>query len=182
MFVGANDRPNNDFVMIHNDRVRNAGPVRLRARALALHHYLLSLQSGQMMPMDEVAERVFPLDSRESVRRAARELRAAGFLVLHTERDARGRFAKHYQVFHSPQPATFMQVTPDAGFPAAGNTADKNRRLRTGPVPVKPKSRSNPQVKSAARRGSEQDLPVTPLPRRGGAGLTQARTDPRAVA
>jgi hypothetical protein len=111
---------------------------------MALHHYLLSLPPGwRIGTIDDIAQAVFPLDSRERMRRAAKELRDAGLLILHTKQDERGRWSKRYQVFHNPQPAAqsdaterrktgvrsdqgkreFPQVAPNAVKPAFGKTA-----------------------------------------------------------
>lgn len=142
-FESATDRPNEQFVQIHNDRVRNVGPVKLSGIAMALHHYLLSLPPGWTTTIDRIAEDAFPLDSRERLRRANRELMNAGYVILRTERASSGRFIKRYQTFHTARPVdertpsagrstrrkpaqdddanvASSQVAPDAGFPAAG--------------------------------------------------------------
>lgn len=136
-YESAQDRPNEQFVMIHNDRARNVGPDKLTGLAMALHHYLLSLPSGWTTTIDQIAEDVFPLDSRESLRRANRELMNAGYVALRTSRNGRGLFVKRYETFHTAQPVENRtpskavaerrrkspQVAPDAGSPAAGYPA-----------------------------------------------------------
>jgi len=131
-YESAPDRPNEHFVMLGNELVSNAGPYKLPGLAMALHHYLLRLPPGWSTTIDQIAADVFVRDSRESLRRANRELMNAGYVVLKTTRDGTGRFVKRYQVFHNPQPLEartpskgrvspkFPQVAPDAGKPAAG--------------------------------------------------------------
>lgn len=102
---GPTDRPENHFTMIGHTNTRNAGETKLTGLAMALHHYLLSLPADWTVTVDQVAEDVFTEDSLERVRRAARELRNAGLLILHTERAKGGQFTKWYETFHIPQPA-----------------------------------------------------------------------------
>jgi hypothetical protein len=151
----AQDRPNEHFTIISNANARNAGPVPLSGLAMAMHTYLISIPPEWSITMDQVAQDVFKLDSRERVRRAARELMDAGFLVLHRERGETGRFKSWYQVFHSPQPvegrtpstarrktgrrktgvrsdlqeSRFPQVAPAAGKPAAGKPAGNQKTV-----------------------------------------------------
>jgi hypothetical protein len=120
------------YVVIPNAIARDTR-LSFRARGLLVH--LLSLPSEWHVTTDMLAED--NPDSRESVRRGMRELRDAGYVVLHAGRGAGGRITKHLEVFdtrrgHPASGATCEnsaspQVAPDAGIPAAGKPADKKK-------------------------------------------------------
>ena len=172
-YESAPDRPNEHFVMLANELVSNAGPDKLSGLAMALHHYLLRLPPGWSTTIDQISEDVFPLDSRERLRRANRELLNAGYVVLLTKRDGSGRFVKRYQVFHSPRPAeertpsksrasrTFPQVAPDAGKPASGKPAAGK------PAAGFPADKDKTDTEDCRKKTDEEKVAVAPEARPG---------------
>jgi hypothetical protein len=119
------------YVVVPNGIARNT---RLTFRARGLLVMLLSLPPEWHVTADMLAED--NPDSRTAIRAAMLELREAGYVLVHRIQGERGRWTTRLEVFDTASTeralaasgptsgdATNPQVAPNAGGPAAGQTA-----------------------------------------------------------
>jgi hypothetical protein len=142
-----------EYVVVPNSIARNT-ELSFTARGVLV--MLLSLPPDWHVTADMLAQD--NPDSREAIRKAMRELRAACYVVLCQERGHGGRIRRHLEVFDAPQtergtPAfgatsgnsASSQAAPNAGIPAAIRTAFRSTKYgpkaraaacdRGGPAP-----------------------------------------------
>jgi hypothetical protein len=113
------------YVVVPNSIAQN-NELSILARGLLV--LLLSLPPGRQVTTDTLGED--NPDSRNSIRKAMRELREAGYVVLHTERGADGRTRRHLEVFDAPQTKRGQM----AFGAACGNDTDEPQAKRVRPA------------------------------------------------
>jgi len=109
-----------EYVVIPNALARNRG---LSFTARGLLAMLLSLPPEWHVTVDLLAED--NPDSRSAIRKAMRELREAGYVEVHNEQGARGRWSKRIEVFDT--------LPAERGHPALGATSGNSVSSQVAP-------------------------------------------------
>lgn len=171
-------RPARGWTEIQNDTLRDA---RLTFRARGVLARLLSNADGFRMTAIELAAES-PLEGRQAVLAALKNLREAGYVVQKRHQDERGRWRTETFVYDTPQPTEVRSPnpgstevrspdsgSPDSGSPDAGSP-DRIRNTSKKKQENKHK-KNNPQDK---RERGEAPLEGGKPPLSLGGGMKQA--------
>jgi len=172
MIVIRRGKHTQNYVVIPDGLARDP---RISLRAHGLLVWLLSLPPDQELNLttdDDIAGKV--PDSRDSIRAAMRELRAAGYVVLHTERSRRGRMTRWLEVFDVPQPPS-----PNAVTDRAGN--DDPSQVTASPVDGKPPRSVRPAETAFAQVAPNAGFPAPGNPADKDLEYTETSTSSRST-
>lgn len=147
-------RPQRDYLDVHNSTIRDA---RLSFRARGVLIRLLSNADGYSMTAEDLAAE--GKEGRDAIRKALKELRAAGYIVVDKRQNKLGQWSTQTLVFDTPP----TPENPASGCPAVGGSGPVHQNYQENyqtPTTTPPKARGG----GGERQNTRPPKSKTPAP------------------